>query len=174
MTHDELALKLTPGNPHESEYPGNSYYPCGHADGVIFRASKKKYVTLNGQTVIKGSKPKKGSDDFEAPADIEGERILHRAICYIQPASEEDRTTPFGFTHQHGLVNHLGGLIDKLATHNDCLKKERDAGYTLLHFAAMTEIGKKMMHPEIFAFLKVVPVEEGIFAIVYDPDGDIA
>lgn len=175
MTTEELDAKLKPYPPQEGTYPGNDWYPSGKADGVIFRKSKKVYITRNGKTIQKGSTPKPGTEDeFIAPADIAGERIIRRAFQYVQYASEADRTLPFGMTLNLGITVHLGGFIDQLAVHFPCLKAERDKGFILDHVMASTKIGKMAMHPEIFAFLKVVPVEEGIFAVIYDPGDDLA
>lgn len=171
MTREEIQLKLTPGEPHKSEYPGNSWYPSGNADGVIFRGSKPRFIHLNGELVKAGSKLV--GKKIVTPSDVEGDKIQARALQYLKYASEEDRTTAFGFTHRQGLLNHQGGLIDSLAEHNKCLRDEREKGYILYHWCAHTEVGKNMMLPEVKAFLKVIPVEDGIFVIVYDPDGDL-
>lgn len=174
MTTEELATILTPGDPKAFHpTPGNDWYPCGNADGVIFRGSIKRYVTLNGQTVAYGTK-QNAKKEFVAPHDSEFESNQRKALRYLKFASEKDRTTGFGFTHRVGILAHQGGLIDILADHFQMLRDDREAGFPLHHWCAHTQIGKDMMKPEVLAFLKVVPTgDEGVYVIVYDPDGDI-
>ncbi len=171
MTAEEIAEKMSPGKT-DGRYPGNEWFPSGKADGVIFRNEKKAWVHLNGQLVQAGSKV--GRDGkIIVPTSEASEKMQKRALQYLSPSSKEERTTAFGMTHKIGLTHHLGGLVDLLAVHNPCLKAEMDAGYTLNHWAASTEIGKGFMIPEIFAFLKVRPVEDGIYVIIYDPENEI-
>ena len=177
MSTEELAIILTPGDPKAfNPTPGNDWYPCGNADGVIYRGSLKRYVTLNGQTVALGTKlvKKDGKEQLVAPHDSEFERNQRRALCYLKFASKEDRTTGFGFEHRIGILAHQGGLVDVLCDHNPALQSERDKGFPLYHWCAHTQIGKNMMRPEILAFIKVLPTaDEGVYVLVYDPDGDI-
>jgi hypothetical protein len=172
MTSEELQAKLIPGEKSESATPGNNeWFPSGKCDAVIFREPKSLYVHLDGNIVKKGTK--KVGDKFISPSDIERERIERRAIQYISPSSEDERTTGFGMTFRRGLTHHLGGIVDILARRFECLKKDLDAGYKLNHWAACTEIGKALMHPEIQLYLKVIPVEVGIYVVIYDQDDDI-
>ncbi len=171
MTSEEIVAKITPGE-IEGRHPGNEWFPSGNADGVIFRNPKPQLVHMNGMLVEAGSKIVQGK--VVRPASTASEKIQKRALQYLAPSTKEERTTSFGMTHKIGLTTHLGGLVDMLAAHCPQLQKEIDAGFTFNHWATHSEIGKGMMIPEIFAFLKVVPVEDGIYVIVYDPEGDIA
>jgi len=171
MTIKEIEDKLTPGAPHASTIPGRDWYPSGKAEGVIYRTAKPDLVVKNGEMVAKGST--KIGDKWVAPHDQKASAIQAKAFRYIKPSSEKDRRTPFGFVHEIGIMSHLSGIVDRLAFHFPCLQKERDAGYNLTCLTAMDDICKRIMEPQVFAFLKVVPVEEGIFAIVYDPEDSI-
>lgn len=165
--------KLIPGTPAPSSIPGRDWYPSGKCDGVIFRAAKQELTVKNGEYVPKGGFVKIG--DTNVPIyDKTAKDLEAKALRYLKPSSVEDRTTKFGYTHDIGLVSHLAGIVDRLAKHFPILQKDRDAGYNLLCWSAMDDVGKRMLDPDIFAFLKVVKVEEGIFAILYDPNEEIA
>ncbi len=172
MTTVELQAKLTPGEPYKSGAGNDEFYPSGQCDGVIYRLPKKTFVHSNGVLVEFGSK--KVGDKTVTPSSLALAKIERRALCYLKASTKEERTTAHGFTHKIGLVSHQGGLVDRLAAHSEALTKDRDAGNIHNHWAACTEIGRGMMDETIFPFLKVVPVEDGIFAILYDPDNDLA
>ena len=150
--------KLIPGKPQESTIPGRDWYPSGKCDGVIFRAARPQITIKNGEYVPKGGFVKIG--DTNIPIyDKSAKDLEAKAFRYLKPSCEEDRTTSFGYTHDIGIVSHLAGIVDRLAKHFPCLEKDRKAGYNLLCWSAMDDVGKRMLDPDIFAYLKVVPVE---------------
>ncbi len=170
MTIEELDAKLKPGEPHAASYEGDSWYPSGGADGIIFRSPKKKLVTKNGQLVEYGAVLE--GKVWRNPADVQGQKIQSRSFCYLKSATEEERTESFGFTHKYGIVSHPA-LVDVLANHNKALRDLMDGGFKLNCWMSMTSIGRNAMNPNVLAHLKVIGVEEGIFALLYDPEGSI-
>lgn len=171
MTAEEIALKLTPGKPSAASIPGRDWYPSGNADGVIYRTAMPRHIVKNGQLVPEKSVTIGGKSI--ALHDKVAKDLEAKAFRYIKPSSKEDRTNGLGFTHDIGVINHLGGFVDLLTEHFQCLKAEREKGFSFQHWMAHDRIGKDAMKPEVFAHLKVVPVEEGIFAIIYDPENEI-
>lgn len=169
MTTQEIAEKMIPGTPKISTVPGEDWFPSGKCDGVIFRGAVHPIEFRNGLAL----EHKVKINGVMVTSKSQSEVLEKKALRYLAPSTKEERTH-CRIVHSIGICNHLNGLTDLLATHFPFLDAERKRGNILKHWASMTEIGKKLSHPEVFPYLKVVPLEEGIWGIIYDPEDEIA